>query len=54
MEGVNSVVSGIAYMGSLLKDITSKSMGLEEKMMQQNVIEKVSNASIGQNIDITA
>lgn len=51
MDAVSGITSSIIDMNNLLKDITSKSMGLEEKMMQQNVIEKVSNT--GENLDIT-
>jgi hypothetical protein len=52
ISGVTGSVDSARMMGDLLKEITSRSMGLEKKMMEVTVAEKVTDR--GQNFDILA
>lgn len=51
--GANAAKS-IEDMGNLLKTITNAKLGIEEKLMKADVTEKVTDSSMGQNLDITA
>lgn len=52
VSGITGSVDSARMMGDLLKEITSRSMGLEKKMMEVTVAEKVTDR--GQNFDILA
>jgi len=44
----------IEDMGNLMKNITDKSIGFEEKLLKANVTEKVSDEKLGQTLDLMA
>lgn len=50
----DAAARSIEAMGNLLKNITSQSMGIEDKLMKVNVAEKVTAPGLGENIDTCA
>jgi len=51
MSNGTNLIQSSKEMGDMLKQITQKEMGFEEKMMKQSIISELTG--VGKNLDIT-